>query len=966
MMIFQTANVQFFILKNPIFAARIMKEKKISIRGAKVNNLKNIDLDIPRNKFIVITGLSGSGKSSLAFDTLYAEGQRRYVESLSSYARQFMGRMRKPDVKTITGIPPAIAIQQQIISRNPRSTVGTVTEIYEYLKLLFARIGHTYSPISGQEVRRHDVKDVLRFIAERPEGERIYVLAPVVIPEGRTLHDQLLILRQQGFNRMVNKNELVDIEDVIDSKAALDHSKLFIMVDRFKSENTDSQMTRVTDAVQVAFSEGKGTCMVQCEGVEILQRSFSNFFEADGMTFEEPTVNMFSFNNPYGACKTCSGTGMIEGVNPDLVFPDRSLSVAEDAVACWHGEVMGEWKRHFIRFATKLDFPVYRAIDDLTEEEYNLLWYGDVKHDVHGITQFFDFVAANTYKIQFRVMQARYRGRELCPECHGTRLRKDAQYVKVNGKSIAELQNMPISDLKLFFENFEYQNDNEKEIAKILMRELTTRIGLLDEVGLGYLTLDRNCATLSGGESQRINLATSLGSSLVGSMYILDEPSIGLHPRDTQNLINVLKRLRDIGNTVIVVEHDEAIIKAADYIVDIGPRAGQFGGEVVFSGTFDKLLAKKNNLTASYLRGMTPDSDRKDVLSIPLPKYRRKWRNYIEVKGAKEHNLKNIDVKIPLECFTVVTGVSGSGKSSLVTDIVYPGVAKMFNESNLKPGRCAGISGDMSKVNGVVMVDQDAIGRSSRSNPATYLKIFDYIRELYAAQPLSKQRNYKAGFFSFNVAGGRCEECEGEGIIHINMQFMADVEMVCPSCQGKRFRDDALDIKVSGKDINDVLNMTVNEAIDFFNSLTPNDITQNILRRLQPLKDVGLEYLVLGQPSSTLSGGEAQRVKLANFLAQDDTRQNKLFIFDEPTTGLHFHDIHKLYDAFNRLIEHGNTVLVIEHNTELIKCADWIIDLGPEGGDGGGQVIFTGTPEELVNCENSYTAEWLREKLGNR
>ena len=941
-----------------------MKEKKISIRGAKVNNLKNIDLDIPRNKFVVITGLSGSGKSSLAFDTLYAEGQRRYVESLSSYARQFMGRMKKPEVKSITGIPPAIAIEQQILSRNPRSTVGTVTEIYEYLKLLFARIGHTFSPVSGQEVKRHDVKDVLRFIMQTPEGERVYVLAPMVIPEGRSVGDQLLILRQQGFNRMVYNSQLFEIDDVIKFEKEPDPKKLYVMVDRFKSDNLAAQQTRVTDAVNVAFSEGKGVCAVLREGEKSELKSFSNFFEADGMTFEEPTVNMFSFNNPYGACKTCSGTGMVEGVNPDLVFPDRSLSVAEDAVACWHGEVMSEWKRHFIRYASKLDFPVYRAIDDLTEEEYNLLWYGDVKHDVHGITQFFDFVAANTYKIQFRVMQARYRGRELCPECHGTRLRKDAQYVKVNGKSIAELQNMPVSELKKYFENFEYQNDNEKEIAKILMRELTTRIGLLDEVGLGYLTLDRNCSTLSGGESQRINLATSLGSSLVGSLYILDEPSIGLHPRDTQNLINVLKRLRDIGNTVVVVEHDEAIIKAADYIVDIGPMAGQFGGEVVFSGTFDKLLSQKKNLTASYLRGMVPDADGKDVMRIPLPKYRRKWRNYIEVQNAREHNLKNISVKIPLECFTVVTGVSGSGKSSLVTDVVYPSVARLLGDANVpRPGRCGGVSGDMTKVNGVVMVDQDAIGRSSRSNPATYLKIFDYIRELYAAQPLSKQRNYKAGFFSFNVAGGRCEECEGEGIIHINMQFMADVEMVCPSCQGKRFRDDALDVKVSGKDINDILSMTVNEALEFFKSLTPNDITANILRRLQPLQDVGLEYLVLGQSSSTLSGGEAQRVKLANFLAQDDDKQRKLFIFDEPTTGLHFHDIHKLYDAFNRLIEHGNTVLVIEHNTELIKCADWIIDLGPEGGDGGGSIVFEGTPEELVKCEGSYTAEWLKEKL---
>ena len=941
-----------------------MKDKKISIRGAKVNNLKNIDLDIPRNKFVVITGLSGSGKSSLAFDTLYAEGQRRYVESLSSYARQFMGRMRKPDVKSVTGIPPAIAIEQQILSRNPRSTVGTVTEIYEYLKLLFARIGHTFSPVSGLEVQRHDVKDVLRYIMETPPNVKVYVLTAVVIPEGRSLGDQLQILRQQGFNRMVYEQKLLDIDDVVKDSARIAPENLYIMIDRFKSDNLAAQQSRVTDAVNVAFSEGKGVCVVLREGKSVELKSFSNFFEADGMTFEEPSVNMFSFNNPYGACPTCSGTGMIEGVNPDLIFPDRSLSVAEDAVACWHGEVMSEWKRHFIRYATKLDFPVHRAIDDLSEEEYNLLWYGDKKHNVYGIVQFFEFVAANTYKIQYRVMQSRYRGRELCPECRGNRLRKDAQYVKVNGKSIAELQNMPVSELKVFFENFQYQNDNEKEIAKILMRELTTRIGLLDEVGLGYLTLDRNCSTLSGGESQRINLATSLGSSLVGSLYILDEPSIGLHPRDTQNLINVLKRLRDIGNTVVVVEHDEAIIKAADYIVDIGPKAGQFGGEVVFAGTFGKLLQQKKNLTASYLRGMESLADGKDVMRIPLPQSRRKWRNCVEVIGAKEHNLKNVDVRIPLECFTVVTGVSGSGKSTLVTDIVYPAVARMLGDSGVpKPGRHKSVNADLGKVSGVVMVNQDAIGRSTRSNPATYLKIFDYIRDLFASQPLAKQRNYKSGFFSFNVAGGRCEECEGEGIIHINMQFMADVEMTCPSCQGKRFRDDALDIKVDGRDINDVLNMTVNEAVDFFNSLTPNDITANILKRLHPLQDVGLEYLVLGQPSSTLSGGEAQRVKLANFLAQDDEKQNKLFIFDEPTTGLHFHDIHKLYDAFNHLIEHGNSVLVIEHNTELIKCADWVIDLGPEGGDGGGNIVFAGTPEDLVKCSESYTAKWLKDKL---
>ncbi len=937
------------------------KEKYISIRGAKVNNLKNIDLDIPRNKLIVITGLSGSGKSSLAFDTLYAEGQRRYVESLSSYARQFMGRMRKPNVKSVAGIPPAIAIEQQILSKNPRSTVGTVTEIYEYLKLLYARIGRTYSPISGAEVKRHDVKDVLNYIETIPANEKVYVLSPVVVSEGRKLEEQIKIYQQQGFSRMMCDDGLKDIDDCLKDIKKYSVDSLFIMVDRFKSDSIAENRSRIFDAVQTAFAEGKGHCVLQREGKKTERIFFSNTFEADGMTFEEPTPNLFSFNNPYGACRSCSGTGRIEGVSADLVFPDRSLSVAEDAVACWHGEVMSEWKRYFIRTASKRNFPVYRAIDDLTKEEYDLLWYGDPKHDVHGITQFFQFVAANTYKIQFRVMQARYRGFETCPECGGTRLRKEAMYVKVRGMSIADMLSMPISKLKTFFDDFQFESENERAVSKILVQELQRRIGLLDEVGLGYLTLDRNCATLSGGESQRINLSTSLGSSLVGSLYILDEPSIGLHPRDTQKLISVLKKLRDIGNTVVVVEHDEEIIRAADFIVDIGPKAGQFGGEVMFSGCFDELLEKKDNITAKYIRGMLHRKD--DVLEIPVPSYRRKWRNYIEIRGAKEHNLKNIDVKFPLECFTVVTGVSGSGKSSLVTDILYPAVNQMFKDGTNSHGNFRSMNADVSKLTGVVLVDQDAIGRSTRSNPATYLKIYDYVRELYAAQPLSKQRNYKSGFFSFNVPGGRCEECEGEGVIRINMQFMADVEMVCPSCGGKRFRDDALDIKVADKNINDILSMTVSEAVDFFNTLPSNDIVQNIQRRLDSLIDVGLEYLVLGQQSSTLSGGEAQRIKLAYFLTQDDSKQHQLFIFDEPTTGLHFHDIHKLYDAFNRLIEHGNTVVVIEHNMEIVKCADWIIDLGPEGGEKGGNIVFEGTPENLLKCKHSYTAKFLKEKL---
>ncbi len=940
-----------------------MGQKVIEVRGAKVNNLKNIDVDIPRNKLVVITGLSGSGKSSLAFDTLYAEGQRRYVESLSSYARQFMGRMHKPEVQSITGIPPAIAIEQHSMSHNPRSTVGTVTEIYEYLKLLFARIGRTISPISGKEVRRERVSDVLAYVQKVPEGRRVYVLAPVVLPSGRTLKEQLAILSQQGFSRVVYNRQLHEIDEFLKGRKATRESGMFVLVDRFKSEKIADNIARLTDSIQIAFSEGKGVCVIQTEGESVSQKTFSDLFEADGMSFEEPSVNLFSFNNPYGACKTCSGTGMVEGVDPDLVFPDKTLSVADDAVACWHGDVLSEWKRQFIRQASRLDFPVHRAIEDLSPKEYDLLWYGDEKHHVDGVAQFFQFVAANTFKIQYRVLQARYRGREICPDCHGTRLRKDAHYVKVKGHSIMELTAMPVSELKPFFQEFKYSSDYEREVASRLVKELANRVALLDDVGLGYLTLDRSTSTLSGGEAQRINLATSLGSSLVGSLYVLDEPSIGLHSRDTQNLIRVLQRLRDIGNTVVVVEHDESIIRAADCIIDIGPKAGRNGGEIVFSGLIDDLMKEPDNLTASYLRGMTGGYPQELCRYIPLPKRRRHWRNYVEIIGAKEHNLKNIDVKIPLECFTVITGVSGSGKSSLIENVLYPGLLKMLNKGNLKPGRYSRIDADLTKISDVVFVDQNPVGRSSRSNPVTYVKAYDYIRELFASQPLSKQRNYKPSFFSFNVAGGRCEECEGEGVIRINMQFMADVEMVCPSCNGSRFREEAQDIKLKDKTITDILNMTVSEALDFFKGLPVNDMTTNIIRKLMPLQDVGLGYLVMGQSSATLSGGEAQRVKLAYYLSLNDDDQNKLFIFDEPTTGLHFHDINKLCVAFNRLIERNNTIVVIEHNAEIIKCADWIIDMGPEGGDQGGKIVFEGTPEKLVERKRSYTAQAIAGKL---
>ena len=924
----------------------------IEIKGARANNLQNIDVTIHRNQLVVITGLSGSGKSSLAFDTLYAEGQRRYVESLSSYARQFMGKLSKPEVEYIKGIPPAIAIEQRVISRNPRSTVGTSTEIYEYLKLLFARIGKTYSPVSGKEVKQENIQDVVQYIEKAPDGCRIYVLAPFKVTPDRTPLQQLEVLKMQGFSRMMLNKKMCEIDDLLKSKTAAEQN-LQIFIDRFKSENIHEQKMRLSDSIQTAFREGKGETIIQIENDKITQRSFSNLFEMDGLAFEEPSPMFFSFNNPYGACPVCGGTGYIDGVSPELTIPDRTKSLFNDAIVCWRGEKLQNFKSFFIQKSAKYNFPIHRPIEELTEAQFDLLWKGN--EEVIGVLPFFKMLENEGYKIQNRVLIARYRGRTLCPECKGTRVRKDANYVLIQGKSISDLVQISIEEAHRFFAEFKYSSEHEKQIAKQLVNELENRLRFLLDVGLGYLTLNRLSRTLSGGESQRINLATSLGSSLVGSLYILDEPSIGLHPRDTQNLIRVLKRLRDIGNTVVVVEHDEEIIRSADYIIDIGPKAGRLGGKIVFTGTFDKLLKTNDNVTAAYFT---------HTLFIALPKLRRKWHNYVEVKKASVHNLKNITVKFPLDIFTVVTGVSGSGKSTLIKEALYPSLQKKIqyiageelnDNSNLYLSK-----GTISEV---ILVDQNPIGRSSRSNPATYIKVYDDIRELYAQQPLAKQRNYKPGFFSFNVPGGRCETCEGEGVIHVEMQFMADVDLVCTDCNGTRFKDEVLDVKINNISIADILQMTINQARDFFETLPASKTITAIINKLAPLLEVGLGYLKMGQSSSTLSGGEAQRVKLAFYLCHGNTQKNYLFIFDEPTTGLHFHDINNLYHSFNKLIEIGHSIIVIEHNPELIKCADWVIDLGPEGGEQGGYVIFEGTPEEMVKCPNSYTGKFLEGKI---
>ncbi|MBP5540323.1 MAG: excinuclease ABC subunit UvrA [Bacteroidales bacterium] len=914
----------------------------IRIHGARVNNLKNISVDIPQNKLVVITGLSGSGKSSLAFDTLYAEGQRRYVESLSSYARQFLGRMAKPEVDLIENISPAIAIEQKVSTSNPRSTVGTSTEIYEYLKLMYARIGRTFSPISGVEVKRHSVSDVVDYIYTLPEGCKTTLFAPLEYNNERPLRGQLEMLQQEGFVRISVSGTVVRIEDYLAGGIKEEHGVVRLLVDRVQVKHgDDDQSARIAESVQTAFFEGRGGCIVAHEEGEA---AFSNRFEADGITFEKPNPNFFSFNNPYGACPTCGGYGSVIGIDEDMVVPNKSLSVYGDAVVCWKGDKMQEWKSHFIRQAAKLDFPIHTPYCDLTDEQRDVLWHGSGTWE--GIDGFFKWVESQAYKIQYRVMLSRFRGKTTCPDCKGTRLRKDASYVKIDGKAITDLLAMPVSDFAAWLDTLTL-TEHEEQVVHRLLVELHNRVGYLLDVGLGYLSLNRLSNSLSGGESQRINLATSLGSSLVGSMYILDEPSIGLHSRDTDRLIKVLKQLRDLGNTVVVVEHDEDIIRAADYIIDIGPGAGRLGGEVVFAGPVSGLTLKDNSrsYTAQYLSGK---------MSIPVPKTRRRWRDSITVEGAFCNNLKHVNAQFPLHVLTVVTGVSGSGKTSLVKQVLYDVLQKRFEGASDYVGRCAGITGDINCLSGVELVDQNPIGRSSRSNPATYMKAYDEIRQLYAAQPLAKARGYKSGYFSFNTEGGRCETCEGEGFVTVGMQFMADVHLVCEECHGTRFKEETLEVMYHGKNVSEVLEMTVDQAIEFFAE------ESSILARLLPLQAVGLGYLKLGQPSSSLSGGEAQRVKLASFLVRGEAEKPLLFIFDEPSTGLHFHDIQKLIGAFNSLIEKGHSIIVIEHHHDIIKVADWVIDMGPEGGREGGNILFAGTPEELVKCKDSYTAKYLK------
>lgn len=923
------------------------QEKYISIKGARVNNLKNIDVEIPRNKLVVITGLSGSGKSSLAFDTLYAEGQRRYVESLSSYARQFLGRMSKPECDFIKGIPPAIAIEQKVNSRNPRSTVGTSTEIYEYLRLLYARIGKTYSPVSGDLVKKHQTEDVISCMLSYPLGTRYTILTPIMLREDRTLGQQLDIDLKQGFNRLEVDGEMVRIEDFLTQDESLKHKEIYMLIDRMTCDSSKDSISRLTDSVETAFYEGDGNCLLRFYTDEgTILHSFSKKFEADDIIFEEPTDQMFSFNSPIGACPECEGFGKVIGIDESLVVPNRSLSVYDGAVVCWRGEKMGEWKDQFIHSVTKYDFPIFAPYYDLTDEQKKILWEGT--EGVHGINEFFRMLEENQYKIQYRVMLARYRGKTVCPICHGTRLKKEAGYVKVSHHSISQLVDLPITELKLFFDNLQL-DENDQAISKRILTEINNRINFLIDVGLGYLTLNRLSNSLSGGESQRINLATSLGSSLVGSLYILDEPSIGLHSRDTDKLIHVLKQLQGLGNTVVVVEHDEEIIRAADYIIDVGPLAGRLGGEIVYQGDMKDLKKGSNSHTVKYLLG-------EEV--IDRPTHQRKWNNYIEVKGARENNLKGINVKFPLNVMTVVTGVSGSGKSTLVRDIFFRAVKRECSETSERPGEYASLEGDIRMISDIEFVDQNPIGKSSRSNPVTYVKAYDEIRKLWAEQPLAKQMGYTSSFFSFNMEGGRCEECKGEGTITVEMQFMADLVLECESCHGKRFKTDTLEVKYKDKSIFDVLEMTVDQAIGFFTQHGQ----KKIVKKLLPLQGIGLGYIKLGQPSSTLSGGENQRVKLAYYLSQEKADPT-IFVFDEPTTGLHFHDIKKLLEAFDALIERGHTVIIIEHNMDVIKYADHIIDLGPEGGIKGGNLIFCGTPEEIIECNESYTGQFLKDKF---
>jgi excinuclease ABC subunit A len=931
----------------------LAKLEYIEIQGARVHNLKNVSVKIPRNKFVVITGLSGSGKSSLAFDTLYADGQRRYVESLSSYARQFMGKMSKPEVDKISGISPAIAIEQKVNTVNPRSTVGTSTEIYEYLRLLFARIGKTYSPISGELVKRQNVNDVVKFVHKLKDGTKYMISFPVRHVEDRPLEVQLDLYLKQGYSRIFSKKEIKLLQDILESGKLSKKKKAdcHIIIDRLISNDSNNDDTRIADSSQTAFFEGHGECVLfYQEDDKWKTKTFSNKFELDGIKFNEPDINFFSFNNPYGACKRCEGHGNILGIDEDLVIPDKNLSVYDGAIACWKGDKMGLWRDKLVMTAPMFNFPIHRPINLLSEEEYKLLWTGNEHFE--GLDDFFVELEQNAYKIQYRVMLSRYKGRQVCPDCRGSRLTKETNYVLIDGRSITDIVLMPVDKALEFFQNIKLDK-HDRKISERLIIEIVNRLGVLCDVGLSYLSLNRKSATLSGGESQRINLATSLGSSLVGSLYILDEPSIGLHPRDNQRLIKVLKRLRDLGNTVIVVEHDEEIMKASDYIIDIGPEAGSHGGEVVFEGDYQSLMQNSQSLTGKYLRG---------DLNIPIPNIRRKWNQYIEVKGATENNLKNIDVRFPLNALTVVTGVSGSGKTTLVKSILYPALRKALGGHADKTGRFSVLAGDISRIEDVEMIDQNPIGRSSRSNPATYIKAYDEIRALFASQKLAKMRSYKPGFFSFNVPGGRCEQCQGEGRIKVEMQFMADIYLKCEHCEGTRFKTETLDIKFQDKNIAEILDMTVEDAYEFF-SRDNSSLAKRITSKLAVLNEVGMGYVKLGQPSNTLSGGEAQRIKLASYLTMAETDKKILFIFDEPTTGLHFHDILKLYTAMNKLISIGHSLIVIEHNQEFIKCADWIIDIGMEGGESGGNVIFEGTPEDLAKNTTSYTAKYIKGKL---
>ena len=921
-------------------------EKSIYIKGARVHNLKNIEVEIPHEKLVVVTGLSGSGKSTLAFDTIFAEGQRRYVESLSAYARQFLGKISKPDVDIITGIAPAIAIEQKVNTRNPRSTVGTTTEIYDYLKLLYARIGHTFSPVSGQEVRCYSVDDVAAYIQQQGEGGRVVIAAPLTLGRGQGIIEKLTLLLSDGLMRVWTKGETRLIEDIlpqVDEKTRAE--EILVVIDRARIAADDDTQTRMRDSVARAFSYGEGICTVITDKGAT---EFSSRFEADGIEFERPSEHLFSFNNPLGACPRCEGYGKVIGIDEDLVIPDKSKTIYEDAVACWRGETMRKWKEQLVENAYKFDFPIHTPFHELTQEQKRLLWRGN--EYFHGLDDFFAYIDSERRKIQFRVMKARYTGKTTCPECGGSRLRREALYVKVGGKTVADLVVMPVDELIAFFAGLELDGHDTKTAARILV-EIRNRLQYLADVGLGYLTLDRLSSTLSGGESQRINLSTSLGSNLTGSLYILDEPSIGLHPRDTNRLIKVLQQLRDLGNTVIVVEHEEEVIRAADYIVDIGPKAGYNGGEVVFSGTLPQLLKSRKSLTADYLTGRR---------AIAPPATERGWSNSILIEGARENNLRNIDVRIPLGVMTCITGVSGSGKSSLAKGILYPALRRLLFDTGVKPGDFDGIGGDVQLLRSVEMIDQNPIGKSSRSNPVTYIKAYDEIRKLFADQPYAQHTGLGASSFSFNIAGGRCEECQGEGVIKVSMQFMADVELVCEACGGKRFRDEILEVKYRGKSIYDVLEMTVDDAIAFFGEDRKDSTCKRIVERLKPLQDVGLGYIKLGQSSSTLSGGESQRVKLASFLTKDSAQGGVMFIFDEPTTGLHFHDINKLLAAFNALIERGHTIVIVEHNMDVIKCADWVVDLGPEAGTGGGRVVFEGTPRNLEQCPASYTGKYLR------